>query len=1003
MIKWKGFLILWICFSAQFLLAESSVGGLKTDGLTNPSGIVSLHPVFSWKITSNDANNLVQKAYQIVVSSSAEKMTNNEFDVWNSGKVSSSEQLNVSFQGNPLSTMSGYFWKVKVWTNKSESPWSETAFWNMGVLSENDWNAQWIGLDKAMPWDSESQWSRLSARYLRKEFQTEKQVKRAMAYVSGLGLYELYINGQKAGNQVLAPAPTDYRKSVLYNTIDVTTLVKKGKNAIGVVLGNGRYYTMRQAYKPYKIANFGYPKLKMNVTLEYTDGTVEVIASNNTWKLNADGPIRSNNEYDGEFYDARKELTGWNMPGYDDSHWKAAERVSIPAGTMRPQTMPGMQVVDELKIASMNVIGNKIIIDLGQNMAGWAKIKVKGGAGDTIQMRFAETLQPNGELYVENLRDARATDTYILKGDANAEVWHPTFVYHGFRYIEISGLKKGLEILDVVGQVVNDLMENTGKIQTSNDMLNQILKNAKWGIQANYKGMPVDCPQRNERQPWLGDRSMGCWGESYLFDNNALYTKWGQDIREAQREDGCIPDVAPAFWNYYSDNVTWPSTLPMLCDMIYTQYGNIIPVKENYPAIRKWLKHLQKEYMSPDFIISRDEYGDWCVPPESPELIHSRDPKRQTDGALISTAYFYKMLVLMQRFADLQGLDFEKQEYENLGQKVKTAFHKKFFQKDSLFYGNNSATSNLLPLAFGMIPEQFIPAVEKNIIQNIVPDNMPTMKTGMIGIQWLMRELSRMGRADVAFALASTDKYPSWGYMASKGATTIWELWNGDTASPKMNSGNHVMLLGDLLPWTFENLGGIMSDVEKVAYKHIIMKPDFSIPDISYVDASYETPYGKVVSHWKKNLIQLNWHVEIPVNTTANLYFPDGKVKNIGSGAYDFEVSFPQTKGITANEFVYEKADFPQCHSATILEAPNGDLLSAFFGGTREGHPDVCIYLSRKNKGQTQWTSPEMVADGVFPDGSRKACYNPCFTKCRMAQWCCFIKSVTGFPTGQVT
>lgn len=966
-----------VILSAQVILADTVVYGLKTEGLTNPSGVVSMQPRFSWKIKDDVHRNLVQKAYQIVVSSSSEKLSKNEFDVWNSGKVKSAEQLWVPFLGKSPKTKSAYFWKVKVWTNENETPWSETAFWNMGLLSENDWQAQWIGLDKAMPWDSETQWSRLSARYLRKEFQAQKQIKRAMAYVSGLGLYELYINGVKAGNQVLAPAPTDYRESVLYNSLDVTDLLQKGSNAIGVVLGNGRYYTMRQGYKPYKIVNFGYPKLKMNLTIEYMDGTTEVIVSNGSWKLTADGPVRSNNEYDGEIYDATKELTGWNKVGYDDSSWKAAERVSIPAGTLRPQLMPGMQVVDELKIKSMNVIGNKIIIDLGQNMAGWAKIKVKGNAGDTVQLRFAEILQPNGELYVENLRDALATDTYILKGDVQGEEWHPVFVYHGFRYVEISGLKKGLEIIDVVGQVVNDVMENTGNLLTSNDMLNQILKNARWGIQGNYKGMPVDCPQRNERQPWLGDRSMGCWGESYIFDNSALYTKWGQDIREAQREDGCIPDVAPAYWNYYSDNVSWPSALPMLCDMIYTQFGNVQPIKDNYPAIRKWLKHLQTEYMTPEYIIPRDEYGDWCVPPEKPEMIHSRDPRRQTDGALISTAYFYNMLVLMQKFADLQGMNLEKQEYAALGQKVKNAFHQKFFHADSLFYGNNSATSNLLPLAFGMIPDQFVEAVKKNIIQNIASDNMPAVKTGVIGIQWLMRELSKMGRADVAFALATTDKYPSWGYMASKGATTIWELWNGDTASPKMNSGNHVMLLGDLLPWAYENLGGIKSDSKQVAFKHIIMQPDFSIPDISFADASLETPYGKIISSWKKDLIALKWHVEIPVNTSAALFLPDGQIKKIGSGIYDFETRFPQTKGITANEFVYEKADFPQCHSATIVETTGGDLLTAFFGGTREGHPDVCIYVSRKNKGDVKWSVPALAADGVFPDGSRKACYNP--------------------------
>jgi alpha-L-rhamnosidase len=452
-------------------------------------------------------------------------------------------------------------------------------------------------------------------------------------------------------------------------------------------------------------------------------------------------------------------------------------------------------------------------------------------------------------------------------------------------------------VTDFVGEVLNDEMENLGSFTSSNDVLNQVLKNAWWGIRSNYKGMPVDCPQRNERQPWLGDRSMGCWGESFMFDNNAMYSKWGNDIREAQREDGCLPDVAPAYWNYFSDNVTWPSTLPMLCDMTYTQFGNKKPIEDNYLAIKKWLNHIRKEYMTADYIVTRDEYGDWCVPPESLELIHSRDPKRQTDGALISTAYYYKMLQMMTRFANVQGLKNDAVEFSSFAQKINDGFNKKFFRTDSLFYGNNTATSNLLPLAFGMVPKQYLDTVCKQIIKTVVAGNTPQITSGMIGIQWLMRELSKMGRADVAFALATNDKYPSWGYMAANGATTIWELWNGNTASPKMNSGNHVMLLGDLIPWAYENLAGIKSSYEKTAFKHIVLKPNFEIPDLETIDASYITPYGKVVSKWKKTLMHLDWAVSIPANTTAKVHLPNGKVEKIGSGNYTYSVDIPQKKG----------------------------------------------------------------------------------------------------------
>ncbi|MFA5045111.1 MAG: family 78 glycoside hydrolase catalytic domain [Paludibacter sp.] len=969
-----------------FANATISVTSLRTEGMENPLGIDALNPRFSWKTEATAETNVQQKAYQIIVSSSTQKLEQNDADIWNSGKVLSAEQLWIPFAGSVLKSNGQYCWKVKVWTNKDETSWSKPALWSMGLLEETDWkSAQWIGLDKAMPWDSETYYSRLSARYVRKEFDTKKEIKRATVHISGLGLYELFINGKRVGNQVLAPDPTGFNKTVLYNSYDVTSLLLKGQNAIGVTLGNGRYYNMRQTYKPWKVPTFGYPKVRMILIVEYTDGTTENIGTKDNWKLTADGPVRSNNEYNGEEYDARKELTGWTKVGFDDSKWQDAQRVRFPEGQLRNQMMPGMEVVGKITPVSIKPLGDKFILDLGQNMAGWLRIRVHGNAGDSVVMRFAETLQPNGELYTENLRSAKATDVYILKGDKAGEEWAPVFVYHGFRFVEIGGLKYTPSLDDFTAEVLSDKMERLGTLTTSNDVLNQVLKNAWWGILSNYKGMPVDCPQRDERQPWLGDRAMGCWGESFLFDNNLMYAKWGNDIRDAQRYDGCIPDVAPVYLTYYTDNVTWPATLPFLCDMTYTQFGNKKPIEDNYEAIKKWMAHMEKNYLSTDYLMTKDEYGDWCMPPENLKMIHSEDPKRMTDGTLISTAYYYKILQVMTRFANIQGLINDAKQFSGLAEKIKTGFNARFFHPDSLFYGNNTATSNLLPLAFGMVPGQYTDTVAKQILHTVVPGNTKSqigtaelnITCGVIGIQWLMRELSNTGRADVAFALATNTKYPSWGYMAAKGATTIWELWNGNTASPKMNSGNHVMLLGDLLSWSYENLGGIKTDYNQTAFKHIILQPDFSIPDLEFTDASYITPYGKVVSNWKKTLIHLDWEVSIPVNTTAEVHLPNGKMENIGSGSYTFSVDIPQKKGILVNQFLYTKASFPQCHAATIVETTTGDLVSAFFGGTREGAPDVCIYVCRKDKGSSEWTKPELAADGILSATERKACYNP--------------------------
>ena len=742
-------------------------------------------------------------------------------------------------------------------------------------------------------------------------------------------------------------------------------------------------FTMRQ-HKPYKSPAFGFPKCRINIIVEYTDGSKQTLKSDESWKVTADGPIRANNEYDGEEYDARMELGNWTTVGFDDTKWLKAERTDIPYGTSRGQMTPNM-TEDKLDIKPVvNVVDGKTIIDFGQNIAGWISFIPRGNAGDTIKIKYAEKLNEDGTLYLENLRDAQSEDIYICNGK-ETEPWHAAFSYHGFRYAQITGMKN-VNADDFTALVVSDKMQTTGTFDCSNPVLNRVMKNAWWGVKTNYKGMPVDCPQRNERQPWLGDRTVGSLGESFLFDNERLYSKWMRDICESQREDGVFSDVAPAFWNYYNDDVTWPAALPFTCDMLYRQFGNKQPIVNSYPYIKRWIEHVIGEYTS-EGVITKDKYGDWCVPPEKLELIHSQDPARKTDGSLISTAYTIRCLQLLEEFALLQGLDAEAANWKAQREDMSLAFNKKFLHikrgtsprpehvlyPDSVFYGNNTATANLLPLAFGLVPDDCKDDVVKNIVENIIIKNKEHVSCGVIGISWLMRMLSENGFADVAFLLATQNTYPSWGYMAENGATTIWELWNGDKANPKMNSGNHVMLLGDLLTWCYQNLGGIKNGND-VAYKHIVLKPDFDIQDCSHANVSYQTPYGKVVSNWKKTLQQLSWDIEIPCNTTADVHLPDGKVKKIGSGTYHFECKIPTSHpAIVEDNFLYETTSFPQCHAGTILELPNGDLLASYFGGTRERNPDVCIWVSRKAKGSDKWEEPVLAADGVFELGTPDA------------------------------
>ena len=978
---------------------DVSVGNLRVENLDQPLGIDTAEPRFSWQITS-DKRDVRQTAYQIIVN-------DDKGEVWNTGKVESDQQLWLRYAGKKLQSNTFCTWKVKVWTTAGESDWSSDECFSIGLLDEGKWRGYWIGLEKLLPGEERGLHTRMAARYLRKEFELKnKEVKRATAYVAGIGLHEFYVNGRRMGDGVLQPVPSDYRKTIYYNTYDVTSSILHHPSYIclGIILGNGRLFPMQQ-HKPYKIHTFGYPKCRINVIVEYEDGTTQRLQTDDKgWKVTANGPIRANNEYDGEEYDARMEMMGWSEVGFDDSKWLKAERTDIPQAYLRAQMTPGMKVLQQIKPVSLN--GN--IVDIGQNIAGWLKVRVRGQKGDTIRVVYAEKLNADGTLFRENFRNARSTDIYICNGDEGSEGrwWTPTFVYHGFKYAEVIGLKNATPHSDhrsenatkddFVAEVVADEMRTTGHFECSDTTLNKVMKNAWWGVLDNYKGMPVDCPQRDERQPWLGDRTMGSLGESFLFDNERLYTKWMRDICEAQRTDGCIPDVAPAFWNYYSDDVAWAAALPFSCDMLYRQYGNREAIEHSYPYIKKWVQHIIEEY-SRDGIIRCGKYADWCVPPEKLELIHSQDPARKTDVTLISTAYIIRTLQLMEQWGC------EADYWRPIREQMTEAFNKKFLTikrgtsprpghvlyPDSVFYGNNTVTANILPLALGIVPDDCKDDVINNVVQNICIQNKHHVSCGVIGISWLMRGLSDNGFADVAYRLATTKTYPSWGYMTENGATTIWELWNGDKASPKMNSGNHVMLLGDLLTWAYQYLGGIRQPRWKTSrhsgdgqtatvpatvpagfsagYKHIVLKLAFDIQDCEWANVSYDSPYGTIKSHWRKTLQHLEWDVTIPCNTTADVCLPNGETKTVGSGSYHFSVDIPTTHpSIVKDEFLYEHTYFPEAHASTIVELKNGDLVAGYFGGTHERDPDVCIWVNIKKKGSDEWSKPILAADGVL-------------------------------------
>ncbi|MDR3220057.1 MAG: family 78 glycoside hydrolase catalytic domain [Dysgonamonadaceae bacterium] len=997
-------------FIAALLLSlptfSSEITGLRCEMMENPEGIGTAVPRFSWIIESNERN-LIQNSYRILAASSIEKLQKNEADLWDSGEMKSRQTFGISYAGTPLESKTQVYWKVLLTTNKNETLVSKPASFGVGLLNESEWTAKWIGLDKIFPWDSETSRSRLSARYFRKEFNNQKTVQSAKVYITGLGLYELYVNGEKIGNQVLSPTPTDYFKTIKYNTLDVTKFIQSGKNALGVILGNGRFYNMRQNYKPHKIKTFGYPKMLMQLEITYTDGSRQTLVSDESWKVTTDGPIRSNNDFDGEEYDATKELGDWNKVGYKDSKWLKAELVAAPGGKITAQTNENMNVKDVLTPKNVKILApDTFIVDMGQNMTGWLELKAEGKRGKQITLRFAETLDGNGRLKRDNLRSALATDVYIMKG-GGTETWEPRFVSHGFRYVEVSGYPGNLTAADCKGKVIYDDIRTTGSFESSNATLNQIHKNAFWGISSNYKGIPLDCPQRDERQPWLGDHTIGCIGESFLFDNESLYIKWLEDIRDSQTEEGQLSDIAPPYYmTYYSDNMTWPGTYLFVAEMIYNQFGNAKPVAEHYPNMKKWLTYMKDKYMTPDYIVTKDKYGDWCVPPESEELIHSNDPARKTDGQLIATAYYYKLLQLMQQFAVLSGNRGDVREFSALAENIRSAFNRKFYHPETGQYDNHTVTANLLPLAFGMVDPENEEWVFQNMLNRIVLNDKMHISTGVIGTQWLMRELTKRDRADVAYMIASQKTYPSWGYMVEQGATTIWELWNGDTASPKMNSHNHVMLLGDLITWMYEDLAGIKTHQTYEGFRMLWMKPH-PAENLTFVSASHKTSYGWAKSQWNLKDNLFTWKITIPANTRANILLPAAAVEDIfenakpvmqveglkyvriqegrvnleiGSGEYVFTCKYGEAQnrwkeGVLTDEFINKDASYPESHAATLAETKEGHLVAAWFGGTKERNPDVCIWVSRLVNGQ--WTPAQNVANGIVNESLRYACWNP--------------------------
>ena len=741
------------------------------------------------------------------------------------------------------------------------------------ILSDGSWTCQRGGADSPVrvlgsfgvaPWNLQSviEYPSLPARYLRREFSTDRPAAKAMLYFSGLGLSEAWINGVKVGDEVLSPHATDYNTNYFYRAFDVTGLLREGANAIGCILGNGRYFAPR-ARIPFPMESYGCPRLLLQLEITSADGTTTRLVSDSSWSLSASGPIGWNNEFDGEHYDARKEDPAWALPGFSGEAWSSAGLVAAPLGRIAGQSSAPIRVTERFApINSWKTKFGTTIYDFGCNLVGWTRLQLEGRAGEIVMLRHAENLESKDVLATENLRSALCTNTITLREGITD--YEPKFTYHGFRYMELRG---NAAPRNVEACFVHDEVDTTGAFTCSNDLVNKIVEASARGIRGNYRSMPTDCPQRDERMGWLGDRAGGAPGEMFLFDVSKLYSKWMDDICFAQTPSGCVPDIAPPFWRMFTDTVTWPSCVTFIPHWLLRHYGDTGTVERSFEAMRRWLDHLCG-YLDRG-LIDRDIYGDWCVPPESPHLIHSERADRKTHPTIMASCFLARNLEMAAEFAKMLGRQDLAASWLGTREKLRDALNARFYNPAKGCYDNGAQTAALLPLAFNLVPESEKARVFQFLISKIYESGQPVLGTGLIGGQWLLRTLTAYGRADIARALVTRDEYPSWGYMIREGATTIWELWNGNTADPLMNSGNHVMLLGDLLPWLFEDVAGIQP--RSPGFASVGIRPRFLFDEVS---CRHQTVRGPISSRWKSRSNVTHWEIEIPANVSASVELP---------------------------------------------------------------------------------------------------------------------------------
>ncbi|MBS1948981.1 MAG: glycoside hydrolase family 78 protein [Bacteroidetes bacterium] len=867
------------------------VTNLKCEGRINPLGVDMSCPEVSWQIQAPQLRNVLQTAYRIVVSDDSLSVAKNKGTVWDSKKINSAKSVRILVAIKNLKPAHKYYWRVIVWHNKDAQPvYSNIGFWQMGLLKNTDWeNARWIAYN-ILPKDKQvvplvhgsgdAIWGpRLdSLPYFRKTFSINKRVKSATAFVCGLGQFEMSMNGKKVGNHFLDPGWTLYSKKAQYVTFDVTKNIINGKNAVGFMLGNGFYYIPSERYRKLT-GGFGYPKLIARIVINYKDGSVENIITDDTWKADP-SPITFSSIYGGEDYNANLEQQGWNSADFDDARWKQVLLTDGPSLLVSQMEYP-VEMFDTFhQIKKISISNNTDVYDLGQNFAGIPFVKVSGKKGDTIRITPSELIYENGTPN-QNSSGGPHYDNYVLNGEG-IEWWHPRFSYYGFRYLQIERLPSNKEqnelpeIKEVSGIHIHNAAPRVSSFECSNLLFNKIDTLIRWAITSNMMSVFTDCPHR-EKLGWLEESHLMGSSVHYNFDVAALNNKVVHDMMDSQTKEGLVADIAPEYVHFESgfrDSPEWGSALIILPWYNYRWYGNKRLLEQAYTSMKKYVQYLEEKSIGH---IVMQGLGDWVDlgpnPPGESQL---------TPRGLTGTATFYYDLNIMDSIAKLLKHPDDAIAFEKKARIVKDAFNKKFFDEKTKNYGTGSQAANAMALYMNLVQPPYRKAVLNNLVNNIRERNN-SLSAGDIGYRYVLQALQDAGRQDVIFDMNSRSDVPGYGYQLAKGATALLESWD---AQPSL-SQNHFML-GHIMEWFYSGLCGISQAKDGIAYNKIVIRPQ-PAGDIRFAKASFNSPYGVIKSDWNIDNGFFNLNVTIPANTTAEIILPDGASIKSGSGSYSYK------------------------------------------------------------------------------------------------------------------